>query len=108
MFPINPKKMQGMLKQLGMKQDEIDAEEVIIKCSDKNLIIKDPSVIKINFQGNDMFQISGNVEENSIDEMSMEDIKTVMNKANTSEKEAREALEKAEGDIAKAIMDLSK
>lgn len=100
--------MQGMLKQLGMKQDEIDAEEVIIKCSDKNLVIKNPSVIKINFQGNDMFQISGNVEEHSFDEISVEDIKTVMNKANTGEKEAREALEKAEGDIAKAIMDLSK
>ncbi len=100
--------MQGMLKQLGMEQDEIDAEEVIIKCSDKNLVIRDPSVIKINFQGNDMFQISGKVEERSLDEMSMEDIKTIMNKANTGEKEAREALEKAEGDIAKAIMDLSK
>ncbi len=107
MFQLNPKKMQGMLKQLGMKQEEIDAEEVIIKCSDKNLVIKNPSVSRINFQGSDMFQVSGNIEEKDLEGISEEDVKTVMEKADVTEKEARESLEKAEGDIAKAIMDLT-
>lgn len=108
MFPgmLNPKKMQGMLKQLGMKQDNIDADEVIIRTRDKNIIISSPSVTRINFQGNDMFQISGNVSEEA-GGISKEDIKTVMNRTKAGEKEAREALEKADGDIAKAIIDLS-
>ncbi len=111
MFPINPKKMEGMLKQLGMKQDSIDAEEVIIKCSDKNLVINNPSVTRINFQGNDMFQISGSVEEKDLEnpsanEISIDDVKAVMKKTGVSEKKAREALEESDGDLAKAIMDL--
>ena len=108
MFNLNPKNMQGMLKQLGMKQEDIDAEEVIIKCSDKKLVIKNPSVTKINFHGRDMFQISGDVLENSsANEISLEDIRTVAEKAKVDEKKAREALEKSEGDIARAIIDLS-
>ena len=100
--------MQGMLRQLGMKQEDIDAEEVIIKCSDKNLFIRNPSVTKINFHGKDMFQISGDLsEQNSANEISVEDIKTVAEKAKVDEKKAREALEKAEGDIAEAIISLS-
>ena len=108
MFNLNPKNMQGMLRQLGMKQEDIDAEEVIIKCSDKNLFIRNPSVTKINFHGKDMFQISGDLsEQNSANEISVEDIKTVAEKAKVDEKKAREALEKAEGDIAEAIISLS-
>jgi len=97
-----------MLKQLGMKQEEIDAEEVIIKCSDKSIVIRNPSVTKINFQGNDMFQISGKAIEESLEEgLSEEDIKTVMEKAKVSEEKAREALEKSGGDIARAIISFS-
>lgn len=106
MFPINPKKMEGMLKQLGMKQDSIDADEVIIRCSDKNIVISNPSVTRINFQGNDMFQISGSVEEQAGEAMSLDDIRAVMKKTGANEKKAKEALEQADGDLAKAIMDL--
>ena len=33
---INPKQMQKAMKQLGMKQEEIQATEVIIKSPEKN------------------------------------------------------------------------
>jgi nascent polypeptide-associated complex subunit alpha len=39
-------------------------------------------------------------------EINQEDIKTVMEQTNVSEAEAREAIEKAEGDLAKAILNL--
>ena len=32
---LDPKKMQGMMKKLGIKQEEIDAQEVTIKTADK-------------------------------------------------------------------------
>jgi len=105
MFPgINPKQMQNAMKKMGIKQDELDAEEVIIKLKDKNLVIKNPSVSKINMQGHETFQITGDVSEESSNE---EDIKTVMDQTECSEEEAKSALEKYD-DIAEAILNLKK
>ena len=65
MFPgVNPKQMQGMLKKMGISQEEIDASRVIIEKSDNSkIIIEDPSVTKITMQGQETFQIGGNIRE---------------------------------------------
>ena len=43
MFPgmggLNPKKMQSMMKQLGMSQDEIEANKVTIEKTDGTKIV---------------------------------------------------------------------
>jgi len=103
---IDPKKMQAMMKQLGMKQEEIEAERVIIECSDKRIIIKEPNVVKINMQGQDSWQITGNAseEEKGISE---EDIVQVMEKADVSKEKAEQALKDSNGDLAEAILSLS-
>jgi len=107
-FSLNPKKMQGMMSQLGIKQENIDSSEVIIKCPDKNLVISSPSVAKIIMQGQEMFQITGNVEQVAQQYApSQEDIETVAKKADVSEKKAKEALINAGGDLAKAIIGLN-
>lgn len=114
MFPgkINPRQMEKMMKRMGIKVDEIDARQVIIKCADKDILIDNPQVVKTNLQGQDSFQISGDVREESIGEVkleiSAEDVKMVAEQAKVSEAKARAALEKANGDIAQAIMDLKK
>ena len=36
---MNPRKMQQMMKQMGIKQVEIEATEVIIKTEEKNIPI---------------------------------------------------------------------
>ncbi len=109
MFPsIDPKKMQAMMKQMGIAQEEIDAIRVIIECADKNIIINEPSVVKVKMQGQTNFQISGDVSEESREEdTSEEDIKTIIEKTGVSEEKAREALEDADGDLAEAILSLS-
>ena len=94
------------VKRMGIKQEEIDAEEVIIKTRDKDIIISDPSVIKIKMMGQESFQISGKVSEKS--SISDEDIKTVMESAGVSEEKAIKALEKTKGDLAEAILSLKK
>lgn len=107
MFPsLDPKKMQSMMKQMGIAQEEIDAKRVIIECEDKNIIIENPSVIKIKMQEQTSFQISGDVgeEENNSSE---EDIKTIIEKTGCSEKQAKKALEDNKGDLAEAILSLS-
>ena len=75
-----------------------------MKCSEK-LIVKNLSVIKIKMQGNESFQISGKVSEES--GISEEDIKTIIEKTGASEKIARETLEKNKGDLAETILELS-
>ena len=120
MFNINPKKMQAMMKQLGIKQEDIDAERVIIEKSDGKIIIEEPSVVKVNMQGQETFQISGNIREESIEEGSEEegesdeenkvqldkDIQTIMEKTGKNKEEVALALEKNEGDIAATILEL--
>ena len=103
---MNPKQMQKMMQRLGMRQEEIDAFEVIIKKKDgSSLIVKEPNVIKVDMMGQKTLQITGDiVEESSI--ISKEDIKTVAEQAGVSEDKAKEALEKCNGDLAEAIINL--
>lgn len=101
---INPKQMQSMMKKLGIKQQDIDAQEVIIKTQDKNIIIKNPQVAIIDMMGNKSFQITGEIREES--PINEEDIATVAEKANVDKKQAKIALEKAKGDLAEAILSL--
>src|SRR3989344_4754237 len=111
MFPglgkIDPKKMQGMLKQMGINQQEIEAKKVIIETEDKNIIIESPSVQKITMQGQESFQISGEIREEPLEpQISEEDISLVMEKAKVSREKALEVLEESSGDIAEAISKL--
>jgi nascent polypeptide-associated complex subunit alpha len=108
MFPgINPKQMQAVMKQMGMSQQEIPASKVIIEKEDGNkIVINNPSVTKIKMQGQESFQITGDVSESEESGFSEEDIKVVMEKTNCSEDEARNVLEET-GDLAEAILKLS-
>jgi len=101
---IDPKKLQGMMKQMGIKQEEIAAERVIIEKSDGKIIIENPNVQKIVMQGQESWQITGTAREES--GITEGDIKMVMEKTGKSKAEARKALEET-GDIAEAIINLS-
>lgn len=120
MFPrINPKQMNKLMKQLGMKVNELEAEEVIIKLADKEIVIKNPSVSKIELQGQSSYQISGSEEvreriaesesekTESESKIREEDIKFVAEHARVSFERAKKALEETNGDIAEAIVKLS-
>ena len=104
---LDPKKMQGMMKQLGMSQEEIDALRVIIEKNDGGkIVVENPSVAKISFQGNESFQISGDVKEEHGFQISEEDIATIMEKTGAKRADAKAALEETRG-IAEAILKLS-
>jgi nascent polypeptide-associated complex subunit alpha len=111
---MNPKQMQQIMKRMGIRVEEIEAEQVIIKCSDRNIIISEPSVMLTKMPNQEMFQISGEVseeeagEEEVVSEISEEDVEMVMDQANVGKVQAEEALEETRGDIAEAIMMLKK
>ncbi len=101
---INPKKMKKMMSKMGISQEEIPANRVIIEQEDKNLVIEEPEVLKVSMQGKETFQISGNIKEETITE---QDIKQVANKTGCSEEKAKKTLEQVDGDLAEAILKLS-
>jgi len=108
MFPnLDPKKMQAVMKQLGMSQQEVPSSKVIIEKEDgNNLVIKNPQVIMIKIKGEESFQITGDVEESEKKDFSEEDINILIQKTNCSRKEAESALEETR-DLAEAILKLS-
>lgn len=108
---MNPRKVQQMMKQMGIQQVDIPATEVIIKTADKEIIVTSPSVAKVNMMGQETFQISGEIHErklSTVPEIEEEDVKTVMEQANVNESTARKALEEHDGDLAEAILSLTK
>ncbi len=106
MGKIDPRKMQAMMKQMGINQEEIEASRVIIETSDKKIIIENPSIQKIKMQGQTSFQISGDISEEENAAFSASDIELVMQKTGKTEDEVVAALEST-GDIAEAIIKLS-
>lgn len=104
---ISQKQIQKAMQKMGVKQEKIDAEEVVIKIADGGkIIIKEPDVMKVDMMGQESLQITGQMEY--LEDKKEDDIKLIMEQVNCSEKEARDALEKHNGEIAKAILELQK
>ena len=105
---INPKQVQGMMKKMGIAQVDIDAKRVIIECEDKDIIIENPSVAKITMQGQENFQVTGEVREQNKESFDDSDVKMVMEKTGKSKEEITKFLKDNDGDIALAIIQLKK
>ncbi len=102
-----------MLGNLGLDLKELGtAEEVVIKLQDKELVLRNPSVVEMRVEGESIYQIiGGELQEREPEpeaeeayEPSQEDIALVAAQAGVSEDEARSALIEAGGDLAKAIL----
>lgn len=103
---MNPAKIQGMMKKMGISQTPLQVNRVIFERAEGNLVIEDPEVLKVMMQGQETYQITGEAKEEEAESFSDEDVLMVSQKSGKSEEEAREALKKCEGDIAEAIMSL--
>jgi nascent polypeptide-associated complex subunit alpha len=104
---INPKQLEKMARKMGMQMTEIPAEEVVIKAHEKDIVIKDPSISKVNMMGQETFQITGEVTEREKEKFSERDIRMIMEQTGAGEEEAEEALHET-NDIAEAILRLKK
>lgn len=108
---LDPRALKKMMKQMGMDMQDIPASEVIIKKPEGGqIVIKNPQVQKMKIPGQgESFQVIGNsTEDSSAPEISEADIDLVADQAKVPREKAKEALEKAGGDIAKAILSLQK
>ena len=104
---MDPRQLQRMMQQMGIKTEKIDAKRVIIEKEEERLILNNPSVVKMQAQGESSFQITcDSVEVKPI--IPAEDVDLVMKQASVSKDTALSALEETNGDVAEAIMKLKK
>lgn len=112
---INPNQIQKMMKQMGMQQEEIDAEYVIIKTAEHQIVINNPQVSKVDAMGQKTYQIVGEEEivandeegEEKIVEITEDDLNVVIQQTGANQDDALYALQESNGDIAEAIVKLS-
>ena len=116
---MSPKKMKGMLKNMGIDIDELDdVKEVVIRMPDKEIVIENATVAVMDAHGVRSYQISGDSRERQISETGAEikkepeviipdlDVDLVMAQTGASADTAKAALIESKGDIAAAILKL--
>ncbi len=107
---MNPRKMKQMMKQLGMNMDQIeDVREIIIATGKGRYIFDHAEVTAMTMQGVTTYQIAGEPRfEPASVEIPDDDVQLVADQTGASMDAARSALVEAGGDIAAAILKLSK
>lgn len=109
MFPgmkADPRQLEKLMKQFGVKTEQLNAKKAVFELEDgKRIVIEHPSIASMTMQGKKTYTVMGEEkeEQQGIPEA---DIEMVMQQTKASRKKAQEALEKNQGDIAKAIMEL--
>ncbi|RLI11788.1 nascent polypeptide-associated complex protein [Candidatus Bathyarchaeota archaeon] len=106
---ISPRAMRRMMRQMGMNMRPLEGvEEVVLRLPGKRLVIEEPEVIVVELGGQTVYQVvPGRVREELAEEkpaIPEEDVQLVAQQAGVSLEEARAALEKTGGDLAKAIL----
>jgi nascent polypeptide-associated complex subunit alpha len=100
-----------MLERMGLDMNQIpDVKEVIIRTSNKDMVIREANVSEINAKGMRVFQVMGSdVEEIEREKpkFTEEDVLLVAQQAGVSKERASVALEESDGDLAQAILQLS-
>lgn len=112
------REVKRMMAQMGIKSTEMpDVKTVILQGDTKDYLITDAQVTMIVAQGQKTFQVLGNFKEvpkaagsapqAATPKYSEDDIALVMEGANVDRGKAIEALDRAEGEPAQAIVDLT-
>ena len=109
MMGMNPRQMKKLMKQLGIKMEELEGvKEVVLKLEGKEIVLKNPVVTVMVVQGEKTYQIvPGSEEVREVIEIPEEDIELVMEQAGVDRETALKALKETKGDIAEAILRLT-
>jgi nascent polypeptide-associated complex subunit alpha len=122
---FDPQKMNQMMDQLGIEMEDIDAEEIIIRTAEEDLVFEDAEVQRMDAQGQQTYNIVGEPDHRPRGEggdasaggddgaateaggddgaIPAADVEIVAERAGVSQSDAREALEATDGDLAAAI-----
>lgn len=124
---MNPRKLNQMMEQMGIDIEELDAEEIVIRTGDEELVFDQPDVQRMDAQGQATYTITGepetreagggeeatplgagddgagDAESGGGDGIPEADVEIVAQRTGASEDDAREALEETDGDLAAAV-----
>ena len=113
---MDPKQMAQLMRQMGIKSEEIDAGKVVIEKKDgSRIVVENPQVQQIEMKGQKSFQISGQVKEEEsegaegeekVEDEGKSDVEIVMEECHCTKEQAEKALNEADGDLAQAILRL--
>lgn len=108
---MNPAQMKAMMRQLGIKSEDLDVRRVTIELTDGvKLVFDSPQVNAVDMKGNKTYTITGDAREERgpASAFTEEDVNMVAEQADVSKDAARNALEENDGDLAAAIAALKK
>ena len=109
---MNPRKMKQMMEQMGIDMEDIDAQEVIIRTPDEELVFDDAEVQLMEAQGQKTYQVVGEPESRELGSgegsaaAAADDADETDSDSGVDEDTAREALEANDGDLADAVDEL--
>lgn len=110
---INQRQMQQAIRQMGIKNEAINnVTEVIIRTTDKEIVISPAVVNVMTMKGQQTYQVEGEVSERPLGSdsgaaavsYSAEDIELVMAQTGCTREKALEALDACGGELAEAIL----
>ena len=109
---VNPRQMQQAMKKMGIKQTDMNnVTEVIIRTTDKEIVITNAEVVLVEMQGSRNYQISGDEEVRELGSTPAAtvsfpagDIELVMSQTGCDKERAVKALKEADGQPAEAIL----
>jgi len=110
----NPKKLERMMKQMGIDMEALDGvESVHITTDTEELDVMDAQVVILDARGQKTLQVVGEIRRRPRGAgaargpaITAEDVRLVAEQTGKSEAEARAALETTSGDLAQAILKL--
>ncbi len=115
MFPggkIDPRMMKQAMRKMGIEEKELSSvQEVIIRFSDKEIVVSPAAVSQISAMGNVSWQVQGKATERSLSTkptISDDDVRVVMEQTGADAETARGTIDAAGGDLAAAILELNK
>jgi len=113
----SPHELKKLLKRYGVEVEELgDIERVEFYSGKKKIVVSNPQVIAFKMTGQIFYQVVGtevreeNIEEERLEAtqervgISEEDVNFIVEYTGAPREKAVEALAKAKGDLAKAIM----
>lgn len=110
---LSPRELRRLMDKLGVSAQPLNVREAVFKLDGKELVVKNPTVTLLDFQGQKIFQVvSETLEEREVTSEALgekpsipeEDVSLVAAQAGVSLEEARAALEETGGDLAQAIL----
>mgnify|MGYP001772710615 CR=1 FL=1 len=117
MLSFNPHELKKLLKRYGVEVEELrGVERVELFMGHKKIVITSPQVVAFKVPGHTIYQITGNEvreettpypAEQPVEQriaISEDDVKFIMEYTGVTRDKAVDALVKAKGDLARAIM----